>query len=237
MDERIKHHNFVQVDRQRHPQDYSVLEPVISKSKDEIASILLDIGCVKYFYDKPFELDSGILSPIYIDNRLILSNPYYREKVVKSLTEELKEIGLPDVVAGVATGGIPYAAIIADKLDLPMVYVRPQPKTHGIQNQIEGEIKRGQKVVIIEDSISTAGSSIRAIKALKEIGADVKDEIAIFTRGIKEADENLRMNEIKLHSLTDLESLIKVAQEAGFLHETQAKIISQWSEDPHNWGK
>ena len=118
-----------------------------------------------------------------------------------------------------------------------MVYVRPQPKTHGMQNQIEGRINSGQLVVIIEDQISTAGSSIRVVEELRNRGAVVKDEVTIITRGTKQSIENLKKAEIKLHSLTDLESFIKVAQEGGFLHESQAKVIEQWLEDPENWGK
>ncbi len=237
MDERTRHHTFLHVQRLRHSQDYLEFESVVSDSNIEIAAELLAVGSFSYYQDKPFELDSGVLSPFYIDNRLILSNLHSRHKIVEHLTEELKEIGLPDVIAGIATGGIPYAAILAEKLDLPMIYVRPQPKTHGMQNQIEGQIKREQKVVVIEDQISTAGSSIRVIEVLRNQGAVVNDEIAIITRGTKMSKENLKKAEIKLHSLTDLDSLIKVAQQTGHLNKNQVMVIEEWLKDPENWGK
>lgn len=238
MEKRPQHYGHRSIDKERtSAHNSSDFEPAVSNNNIEIAATLLTVGSLIYYQDKPFELDSGILSPFYIDNRLILSNPNSRHVIVKRLMEELKEVGIPDVIAGVATGGIPYAAILAEKLDLPMVYVRPQPKTHGTQNQIEGQIKPGQIVVVIEDQISTAGSSTRVIKKLRDLGAVVNDEIAIITRATKLSKENLIKAEIKLHSLTDLNSLIKVALEVGFLNESQTEVISEWLKDPENWGK
>lgn len=237
MDERTRHHNFVHVDRQRHSQDYSEFEPAISERKEEIAAVLLIVGALFYYQDKPFEFKSNLQSPVYIDNRLIISNPKSRDIVIENLIEKLNEIGLPDVVAGVATAGVPYAAIIAQKLDLPMVYARPAPKEHGKQNQIEGQIKSGQKAVVIEDTISTAISSTSVIDVLKKAGSQVTGEIAIFTYGMKESSENLIKAKVKLHALTDLESVIKVAAETGYLNDDQVKVIKLWSEDPQNWGK
>lgn len=218
-------------------EEFSEFIPAISDEKEEVAVLLLNVGSFLYYKNNnPFLLDSGVLSPFYIDNRLLLSNPNSRHKIIEHMTEKIKKIGIPDVVAGVATAGIPYAAIIAEKLDLPMVYVRLVPKSHGMQNQVEGEIKFGQKAIVVEDQISTGGSSISAIRALRNQGAIVNDEVSIITRGTKQSKENLIGAEIKLHSLTDLDSLIKVAKEAGYLDENQIDVIEDWSMDPENWG-
>ncbi len=203
----------------------------------EVASILYDVGAIIFRPKQPFKFDSGILSPAYTDNRLIISFPKEREKIVSYLIETIREIGLPDVIAGTATAGIPHAAFIAQKLKLPMVYVRAEPKSHGKGNQVEGTIRRGQKVIVVEDLISTAGSSIRVAQALRKLGAKVTDEIAIFTYNFKEAEDNLKKNKIRLHNLTDLEHSAKTAVKKGFLKEDQVKVILDWAKDPHNWAK
>ncbi len=208
-----------------------------NKTADQVASILYDIGSVILRLRQPFRYDSGILSPVYTDNRLIISHPKERTKIVDLLIAKIKEIGIPDVVAGTATAGIPHAAFIAQKLNIPMVYVRAEPKGHGKGNQIEGKITRGQKVLIIEDLVSTGGSSIRVAQALRKVGAEVTDELAIFTYGLAEAENNFKRNKIKLHTLTNLEHSASVAAKKGYLKKEHVKMILDWSKDPRGWGK
>lgn len=211
------------------------MKSTITASK--VASVLYDVGAIIFRPKQPFRYDSGILSPVYTDNRLIISHPKQREQIVNFLIAEIKKIGIPDVVAGTATAGIPHAAFIAQKLKIPMVYVRSEPKSHGKGNQVEGAIKRGQTVIVIEDLISTAGSSVRVIEALRKLGAKVTDEVAIFTYKLKESQENLKKANVKLHFLTDLESSAKIAVEKGFLKEDQVQTILDWSKDPRSWAK
>ena len=203
----------------------------------EAASILYDVGAVIFRPKQPFRYDSGILSPVYTDNRLIISYPKQREKIVDFLVAKIKEIGIPDVIAGTATAGIPHAAFIAQKLKIPMVYVRSEPKNHGRGNQIEGAIKRGQKVIVVEDLISTAGSSLRVVEALRKAGAKVENEVAIFTYRLKEAEDNLKKAKVKLYVLTDLEHTAKVAVGKKFLKKDQVQTILDWAKDPHGWAK
>ncbi|EKD64802.1 MAG: orotate phosphoribosyltransferase [uncultured bacterium] len=203
----------------------------------KVAKILIDVGCVIFRPRQPFKFDSGILSPVYVDNRLLISRPKERKIIIKYLVDQVRKIGIPDVVAGVATAGITHAAWIAQKLDIPMVYVRAEPKSHGRKNQVEGNIKRGQKVIIVEDMISTAGSSIRVLEVLKKLGAQVTDEVAIYTHNMKAADRNFQKSKIKFHALTNLDEVIKVAVSKGFLKSDQVQIIKGWTEDPQNWGK
>lgn len=206
-------------------------------SADKVASILCDIGAVILRSRKPFRYDSGILSPIYTDNRLIISHPKEREIIVSLLISQIKKIGLPDVVAGTATAGIPHAAFVAQKLNLPMVYVRSDPKGHGKGNQVEGLVKRGQKVIVIEDLISTGGSSIRVVQALRKLGAKVTDEIAIFTYGLEESIKNFKTVKIRLHTLSNLEHSAKAAYKKGLLKENDIGLILDWAKDPRSWGK
>lgn len=208
-----------------------------ASTADQVASILYDVGAVIFRPKQPFKYDSGILSPVYTDNRLLISYPQSRDKIVQLLIEKVKEIGIPDVVAGTATAGIPHAAFIAQKLKIPMVYVRAEPKSYGKGNQVEGVIKRGQKVIVIEDLISTAGSSARVIEALRKLGATVTDEVAIFTYGLKESEKNLKKAKVKLHALTNLEHSAKTAVKKGFLKPDQVKVILDWVKDPHGWAK
>lgn len=208
-----------------------------TNTADKVATILYDVGAIIFRPKQPFRYDSGILSPVYTDNRIIISHPKERDKIVDLLIEKIKEIGIPDVVAGTATAGIPHAAFIAQKLKIPMVYVRTQPKDHGKGNQVEGVVKRGQEVIVVEDLVTTAGSSIRVVEALRKLGAKVKDEIAIFSYNLNESQENLKKAKIKLHALTNLESSANAAVKKGFLKEEQVGIILDWAKDPRNWGK
>lgn len=208
-----------------------------AKVSHKIAEILFDIGAITFRPRQPFRYDSGITSPVYTDNRLLISYPRERKRITKFIIKKINEIGIPDVIAGIATGGIPHAAFIAQKLNLPLIYVRTSPKDHGKGNQVEGVIKRNQKVILIEDLISTAGSSLRSIEALRTSGAQVKDEIAIFTYNFPEAVKNLRKTKVRLHVLTDLGKATQVALKKGFLKKEQVEIILDWAKDPKNWGK
>lgn len=207
------------------------------KDPTKVAQILFDVGAVIFRPRQPFKFDSGILSPVYVDNRLLISYPKQRNKITKYLIAKVKKIGLPDVIAGVATAGITHAAWIAQKLDLPMVYVRPKPKDHGRQNQVEGLIRKGQKVIVIEDMVSTAGSSINVINVLRKLGAEVNDEIAIYTHRMRESEKNFKKAKVKFHPLTNLQKVAEVAQVKGFLKREQIQIILDWAKDPKNWGK
>ncbi|MEK9147069.1 MAG: orotate phosphoribosyltransferase [Patescibacteria group bacterium] len=204
---------------------------------EKVARILVDVGCVIFRPKQPFKFDSGILSPVYVDNRLLISVPRQRKLVIKYLISKIKTIGSFDVIAGTATAGIPHAAWIADNLNLPMVYVRSGPKNHGKGNQVEGRIIRGQKVLVVEDMVSTALSSKRVVEALRRLGAKVTDELAIYTHNLKEADKNFKKMKIKFHVLTDLNNVSQEAAKRGFLKKGQISIIKNWAKDPKGWGK
>lgn len=204
----------------------------------KVAQILFEIGAVTFSRNRPFRFDSGILSPVYVDNRILISYPKQREVVIGALVALIKkEIGNVDVVAGVATAGIPYAAWLAQKLNLSMIFVRSKSKDHGKGNQVEGHIKRGQMVIVVEDLVSTAGSSVRVIEAIRKLGGIVTDEIAIYTHNLKEADTNLKRVRVKLHYLTDTKTVAALAQRQGFLKKEQVVAILDWIKDPTNWAK
>jgi orotate phosphoribosyltransferase len=207
------------------------------KTSEKTAVILIETGSVIFRPKQPFKFDSGIVSPIYVDNRLLISSVKSREAILKNLLSLVEKIGKPDVVAGVATAGIPHAAWLAHKLKIPMVYVRSKPKDHGRENQVEGSVKRGQLVLVVEDMVSTAGSSINVIKSLRNLGAKVTDEIAIYTHGMKEANNNFKKNKIKFHPLTNITTVAEIARKKGFLKKENISIILDWAKDPKNWGK
>lgn len=205
-------------------------------SAKKVAQILLDIGSVLFSRNKPFKFDSGILSPVYVDNRLLISYPKQRNQVLKFFVEKIKnEIGMPDVIAGTATAGIPHAAWLAQELNLPLVYVRSKPKDHGRGNQVEGALKRGQKVIIIEDLISTGGSSINVAGALKKLGAKVVCVLAIYSHGLKESNANFKKAKIPLYFLTTTPTVAEVAKENGFLKDAQIDSILAWIKNPKGW--
>ena len=209
----------------------------INTESFKVSKILFGIGSVIFRTRQPFRYSSGNLSPIYTDNRLIISYPRQRKIIVDLLIARIKKIGIPDAIAGTSTAGIPHAAFIAQKLDLPMVYVRPEPKSHGKGNQIEGKITRGQKAIVIEDLVSTGRSSLSVVHTLRRAGIRVNDMVAIFTYGFSEADQSFKKNKVKLHVLTDIESSMDAALEEGYLKEEQVEAIKKWSEDPKGWGK
>ncbi len=172
---------------------------------------------------------------MYVDNRLLISLPKQRNLILGFLIAEINKIGKPEVVAAVATAGITHAAWIAQKLNIPMVYVRPKPKDHGRKNQVEGLLKRDQRVLVVEDMVSTAGSSINVINALRKSGAIVTDEIAIYTHQMKESEKNFRKAKVKFRALTNLQKVAEVAQKKGFLRSGQINVILDWAKDPKNW--
>jgi orotate phosphoribosyltransferase len=195
----------------------------------DLARDLLSIKAVQINPDHYFTWTSGIKSPIYCDNRLTMSYPFIRKKITKAFVELVeKEEEKPDVIAGCATAGIPHAAWLADELHLPMVYVRSKPKAHGKGNQIEGEIKEGQKVLVIEDLISTGGSSIDTANALRKAGMEVIGVFAIFTYGIRQSAASFAGENLKLRTLTDFDQLIDVLAEDGELQEKDKKKLLEW---------
>ncbi len=195
--------------------------------KTDIAKLLLRIKAVFLRPEEPFTWASGIKSPIYCDNRLILSYPEEREVVENAITETVKTF-YPDAefIAGTATAGIAHAALVAERLKLPMGYVRGSAKDHGRKNQIEGRISRGQKVVVIEDLISTGESVIECVRPLREVGANVLGIVSIFTYGMKKSVENLAAENLESHSLCDLDTLAKIAVDEGYIKpEDESKLL------------
>lgn len=206
-------------------------------SSEKIARILLDIHAVTLSLKKPFRYSSGILSPVYTDCRLLISNPKERIKIRDFYIKALSRFGPFDVIAGTAIAGIPHAAWVADKLKLPMIYVRRKAKDHGKGNQIEGLLKRKQKVAVIEDLISTGESSAETVRAIKKKGAKSSYIFSIITYGMNKSKENFKNNRIKLISLTDFPTVVKVAERIGYIKTKDKDAILQWAKDPTSWGK
>jgi orotate phosphoribosyltransferase len=201
-----------------------------------IASHLLDVKAVSLRPDQPFTWASGILSPIYCDNRITLSYPAIRKDIAQELANLIK-IHYPtvEVIAGTATAGIPQACWVAEILDLPMVYIRTKAKDHGKENQIEGRIMQHQKIVVIDDLISTGGSVLDACDAATREGADVLGVVAIFTYQLPKGYANFKEREIPLHTLSDYTTLIQVAQEQGYIKPEEIEVLMEWKKDPQNW--
>jgi orotate phosphoribosyltransferase len=202
----------------------------------EIAAHLLEIGAVFLQPNEPFTWSSGLKSPIYCDNRMTLSFPQVRKEIAKGLSELIK-IHYPDVevIAGTATAGIPHAAWVSDVLNSPMCYVRSKAKAHGKGNQIEGKVVKGQKVVVIEDLISTGGSAITAAEALREAGCEVLGIVAIFSYQLPAATASLEAANISAHTLTDYPTLINVALEKNVVSENDIESLKSWRENPVDW--
>ncbi|MDT0049538.1 orotate phosphoribosyltransferase [Listeria cossartiae subsp. cayugensis] len=204
----------------------------------QVAEQLLAIKAVFLKPNEPFTWASGIKSPIYCDNRLTLGFPKVRQFIAQSLAEKIKQtFGEVDVVAGTATAGIPHAAWVSDLLDLPMVYVRSKAKEHGKGNQIEGPIAKGQKVVVIEDLISTGGSSLKAVEALEEAGAEVVGIAAIFTYGLGKGKKLLEEADTKLVTLTNYDELIEVALNEKYVTPEDMATLKEWKKNPEIWSK
>jgi orotate phosphoribosyltransferase len=200
------------------------------------AELLLQINAIKLRPENPFTWASGWNSPIYCDNRILLSFPVIRNYIKEEIAKQVEELyGKPDIIAGVATGAIGIGVLVAEYLGLPFIYVRPEAKSHGRQNQIEGLLEKDQTVVVIEDLISTGKSSLNAVDALASSGAKIKGMIAIFTYGFQLATENFEKKGIDLHTLSDFETLIQLASETNYIKEEQLHTLMEWKKDPSLW--
>ncbi|APY09960.1 orotate phosphoribosyltransferase [Seonamhaeicola sp. S2-3] len=200
------------------------------------AEVLLQVNAIKLSPKEPFTWASGWKSPIYCDNRIILSFPPIRNYVRETMGKQIeKQYGKPDAIAGVATGAIGIGMLVAEYLGLPFIYVRPDAKGHGRKNQIEGFIEKGQNVVVVEDLISTGKSSLNAVKALRDAGINVKGMIAIFTYGFDVATKNFEEANVKLQTLGNYESLLEQALETKYISEDQLKTLSEWNTNPSEW--
>lgn len=212
------------------------------KQMEEIAQttakFLLEVKAIKLNNQNPFTWASGRKSPIYCDNRVTLSYPkvrtYIRQRFVDVITETFGDV---DVIAGVATGGIPQGVLVAQDLGKPFIYVRAEEKKHGLTNQIEGDITEGQTVVVVEDLVSTGKSSLTAVKALREHGCRVKGMVAIFTYGLKVSEEAFTNEDVELMTLTNYDTLIKVATEEDYISEDDMVSLKKWRKDPEKWSE
>jgi orotate phosphoribosyltransferase len=200
-----------------------------------LAFKLLETGAVRIQPDKPFTWASGLRSPIYCDNRLLLSHPEIRTSLVDLMVKVIKDFEFFDTVSGVATAGIAHGALLADRLKLPFSYIRSKPKDHGRQNLIEGEIKPGAKVLIVEDLISTGGSSLHAVEAVREIPAEVVGVLAIFQYGLPAAKNAFEKAKCPFITLTDFPTIVKVAADKKWIEPHQMEVLNKWSIDPKSW--
>lgn len=203
----------------------------------KIAEYLLQIKAVKLQPEDPFTWSSGWKSPIYCDNRKILSYPKIRTFVRQAYVKLIEEVyGKPDIIAGVATGGIAIGALIAQEMGVPFIYVRTSSKGHGLKNQIEGDYQSGASVVVIEDLISTGGSSLKAVAALREGELDVKGVVAIFSYGFEQAINAFEEAKCKLNVLSDYDTMIEVALKRGTVTEKAMDSLYEWRVSPETWG-
>lgn len=210
----------------------------LDDSSLKVAEFLLQIKAIKLQPGKPFTWASGLKSPIYCDNRKTLSYPKIRTFIRQQLVHGIQEhFGNPEVIAGVATAGIPQGVLVAQDLGLPFIYVRPEPKGHGLGNQIEGHFEPGQEVVLVEDLISTGKSSLKAAKALREAGCHVKGMIAIFSYEFDEARENMEKEKVELVTLSGYSTLIQKAVQSGYVNEKDLKSLESWRINPKEWSE
>ncbi|MDT0555973.1 orotate phosphoribosyltransferase [Patiriisocius hiemis] len=206
------------------------------ETAQKTAELLLQINAIKLQPQKPFTWASGWKSPIYCDNRVTLSYPIIRNFLRENLAKQIEELyGKPDVIAGVATGAIGIGALVADYLNLPFCYIRPEAKKHGRQNKIEGHIEANQTVVVIEDLISTGKSSLLAVEVLKEFNVNVKGMAAIFTYGFDIAEENFKKANVTLYTLSNYDNLLEQAESSAYISREEAQLLSTWRQDPANW--
>ncbi len=202
----------------------------------KVAEFLLQIKAVKLQPQSPFTWASGWKSPIYCDNRITLSFPKIRTFIRQGYSQSILECyGKPDVIAGVATGGIAQGALVAEELGLPFIYVRSSAKGHGMGNMIEGYFEKGQKVVVIEDLISTGGSSLKAVEDLRAAGLEVKGLVAAFTYGFKEAEENFKKHNCPFVVLSNYDFLIETAIKNNYIVESDLESLTDWKENPSKW--
>jgi len=203
----------------------------------QVASFLLETQAVKLSPEQPFKWSSGWNSPIYCDNRVTLSFPHIRSYIKQQLAELVKQrYPEAEAIAGVATAGIAQGALVADLLEMPFLYVRPEPKKHGMGNQIEGRLLEGQKVVMTEDLISTGGSSLKAAEAVKAAGGEVLGMAAIFTYGFATADENFQKAGLPLYCLSHYDALVEAAAAQGYIPASAMGTLAEWRQSPQTWG-
>ena len=209
-----------------------------SEIEQQVAEFLLQIKAIKLQPDNPFTWASGWKSPIYCDNRVTLSHPtirtYIRQKLVQVIQEEFGSAGC---IAGVATAGIPQGVLVAQELGLPFIYVRSKPKDHGTGSMIEGEVIPGQRVVVIEDLISTGKSSLQAVQALRDAGCTVAGLAAIFSYGFDQATENFHEAKCKFYTLSNYNALLKYAEENSYISADESEILRKWRTSPSTWGQ
>ena len=204
----------------------------------EIAQSLLQIKAIKLSPANYFTWASGWHSPIYCDNRATLSFPEVRKQIYRAFARTIAaKYPQADVIAGVATGAIAHGALVAEEMGLPFIYVRSAPKAHGMTNQVEGYFEKGQKVVVVEDLISTGGSSLAAVEALRQAGLDVLGMVAIFTYAFPAAEENFKKAQVTIDTLSDYPTMIELAAEQGYVKESDLETLHEWRRDPANWKK
>lgn len=210
----------------------------MNNNQIEVAKRLLQINTIKVQPSNPFTWASGWLSPIYCDNRKILSYPETRNFICDEFTRIVKEkYPQAEVIAGVATGAIAHGVLVAQKLGLPFVYVRSKPKDHGLENLIEGDLKPGQKIVVIEDLVSTGGSSLKAAEALSNYGGDVLGMVAIFSYNFQVATDNFKKAGLELTALSNYNVLIDHALKIGHIREDDVESLQSWRNNPSEWGR
>lgn len=203
----------------------------------EVAKILISIEAVAIKPKEPFRYTSGLLSPVYSDMRLLMSYPEERRRIIDLWINEIEKLGDFDVIAGTATGAIPHAAWISEKMNKPMVYIRGKAKEHGKQNQVEGLIKEGQRAVIVEDLISTGKSSLESVEALKNIGAEVNNVCGIFSYTLPQSEQNFKNANIKLTTLTTFPIIVEQALNDGLMKEEDKDLVLDWLNDSAGWAK
>jgi orotate phosphoribosyltransferase len=205
--------------------------------KNEIIPDLIDINAIKLSPENPFTWASGWHSPIYCDNRKILSYPAVRKRICKGFQNLIINFSDIDVIAGVATGAIAHGVLVAEAMNLPFVYVRSAPKGHGLENLIEGDLKPGQRVLVVEDLISTGLSSLKAVEALNHAGANVLGMVAIFTYGFDVAKNNFEKHNVPVYTLANYHQLIDHALRVGMINDNQLEVLKKWRENPESWGR
>ncbi len=207
-------------------------------TESKVAELLLKSGAVILRPQKPFKFASGILSPIYCDNRLLLSKPSERKLLRDFYVKKIKKEAIEaDVIAGIATASIPWAALVAEKLQKPMIYIRKEAKDHGRENLIEGGLEPGQKVLVIEDLVSTGGTSLASVAAARKEGAVVEKCLAIFTYEMEIAINGFREANCNLLTLSNFSTLVRVAAKKGYIQKEEINMLREWSKNPAGWGK
>ena len=208
----------------------------MAEIKRDVAGFLLQSKAIILEPAKPFTWASGWLSPIYCDNRVTLSFPEIRNYIKKAFVSTIRAgFEPPDLIAGVATGAIAQGALVADEMGLPFIYVRPSAKEHGRQNLVEGRLEPGRKVMVVEDLVSTGGSSLKAVEAIREAGGVVTGMVAIFSYGFQVAVDRMEEAGIRFETLTDYSTMIQMALVSGYIREGEVELLEQWREDPAGW--